>query len=85
MITLAGLVREAAACTAEGRPLYAGHADLDWPDAPHLVMWHALTLLREHCGARPWQPAPCPPRASSRPAERGQARGLPAAARTAVR
>ena len=51
MITLAALVREAAgACTPEGRPLYAAHADLDWPDAPHLVMWHALTLLREHRG-----------------------------------
>jgi hypothetical protein len=51
MITLAGLVREAAgACTGEGRPLYAGHADLDWPAAPHLVMWHGLTLLREHRG-----------------------------------
>jgi hypothetical protein len=51
MITLAALVRDAAgACTPEGRPLYAGHADLDWPDAPHLVMWHALTLLREHRG-----------------------------------
>jgi hypothetical protein len=51
MITMAALVREAAsACSAEGRPLYAGHADLDWPDAPHLVMWHALSLLREHRG-----------------------------------
>ena len=51
MLTLAGLVREAAgACTPEGRPLYAGNADLNWPDAPHLVMWHALTLLREHRG-----------------------------------
>jgi hypothetical protein len=51
MITLAALARDAAsACTPEGRPLYAGHADLDWPDAPHLVMWHALTLLREHRG-----------------------------------
>ena len=51
MITLAALVREASsACTPEGRPLYAAHADLDWPDAPHLVMWHALTLLREHRG-----------------------------------
>jgi hypothetical protein len=51
MITLAGLTREAAAgCRPEGRPLYAGHADLDWPDAPHLVMWHALSLLREHRG-----------------------------------
>ncbi len=51
MITLAELTREAAAgCRPEGRPLYAGHADLDWPDAPHLVMWHALSLLREHRG-----------------------------------
>jgi hypothetical protein len=51
MLTLAGLVREAAGyCTPEGRPLYAGNADLSWPDAPHLVMWHALTLLREHRG-----------------------------------
>jgi hypothetical protein len=48
---LAGLAREAAsACTAEGRPLYAGHAGLDWPDAPHVAAWHAATLLREHRG-----------------------------------
>jgi hypothetical protein len=51
LITLAELTREAAtACGPEGRPLYAGHADLDWPEAPHLVMWHALTLLREYRG-----------------------------------
>jgi hypothetical protein len=51
MLTLSELVREAAGwCTPEGRPLYAGNADLSWPDAPHLVMWHALTLLREHRG-----------------------------------
>ncbi|HEY5399341.1 MAG TPA: hypothetical protein VIL16_28565 [Trebonia sp.] len=51
MRALSVLAREAtAACTPEGRPLYAGNADLDWPDAPHLVMWHALTLLREHRG-----------------------------------
>jgi hypothetical protein len=51
MITMAELTREAAAaCRPEGRPLFAGHADLDWPDAPHLVMWHALSLLREHRG-----------------------------------
>jgi hypothetical protein len=51
MTTMAGLVREAASgCGVEGRPLYAGHADLDWPDAPHLVMWHALSLLREYRG-----------------------------------
>ena len=28
----------AAACFPEGRPLYAGHAALAWPDAPHLVL-----------------------------------------------
>ena len=51
MAALAGALREAAsACSPEGRPLYAGHADLDWPDAPHLVMWHAASLLREHRG-----------------------------------
>jgi hypothetical protein len=51
LITLAQLTQEAAtACRPEGRPLYAGHADLDWPDAPQLVMWHALSLLREYRG-----------------------------------
>jgi hypothetical protein len=52
LVTLAGLAREAAsACTPEGRPLYAGHADLPWPDGgPHLDLWHALSLLREHRG-----------------------------------
>lgn len=34
----------------DGRPLYAGYAALDWPDQPHLVLWHALTLLREYRG-----------------------------------
>jgi len=33
-----------------GRPLYAGHAALPWPEAPHLQLWHATTLLREHRG-----------------------------------
>ena len=47
----ADLARVAAeACTPEGRPLYAGHASLPWPDEPHLVLWHALSLLREHRG-----------------------------------
>jgi hypothetical protein len=51
MTTISGLVREAASgCAVEGRPLYAGHAGLDWPDAPHLVLWHGLSLLREHRG-----------------------------------
>jgi hypothetical protein len=47
----ASLARVAAdACTPEGRPLYAGHASLDWPDEPHLVLWHAISLLREFRG-----------------------------------
>ena len=47
----AALARTAAeACPLEGRPLYAGHASLDWPDAPHLVLWHAISLLREFRG-----------------------------------
>jgi hypothetical protein len=33
-----------------GRPLYAAHADLDWPTVPHLALWHGLTLLREYRG-----------------------------------
>jgi hypothetical protein len=33
-----------------GRPLYAAHASLPWPDQPHLALWHATTLLREHRG-----------------------------------
>lgn len=40
----------AEACRPEGRALYAGHASLPWPDEPHLRLWHALTLLREHRG-----------------------------------
>jgi hypothetical protein len=48
---LAGLLRDAcAALTPEGRPLYAGHADLPWPEEPLLQMWHGATLLREHRG-----------------------------------
>lgn len=43
----------AEACTVlapEGRPLYAGHADLPWPTDPVGRLWHAATLLREHRG-----------------------------------
>jgi hypothetical protein len=48
---LAGLLREACTVlTPEGRPLYAGHADLPWPDDPVLSLWHGATLLREHRG-----------------------------------
>jgi hypothetical protein len=33
---------------ADSRALYAGHAGLPVPDPPHLALWHACTLLREH-------------------------------------
>jgi hypothetical protein len=49
----ADLARAAAmaACERpEGRPLFAGHASLPWPDEPHLVLWHAQSLLREYRG-----------------------------------
>ncbi len=49
----AGLARQAAlaACQRpEGRPLFAGHAALEWPDEDHLVLWHAVSLLREFRG-----------------------------------
>jgi hypothetical protein len=47
----AELARIAAeACTAPGRPLYAGHATLPWPEEPHLALWHAITLIREWRG-----------------------------------
>ncbi|RBY74915.1 hypothetical protein DQ238_21010 [Geodermatophilus sp. TF02-6] len=48
---LAGLLREACTVlTPEGRPLYAGHADLPWPEEPVPALWHGATLLREHRG-----------------------------------
>jgi hypothetical protein len=51
LATFTRLTREAAsACTPQGRPLYAGHADLDWPGTPLLDMWHAVSLLREYRG-----------------------------------
>ncbi len=37
-------------CTPYGRALYAAHAELPWPAEPHLVLWHAVTLLREFRG-----------------------------------
>lgn len=45
------LIRRAAdGCQAHGRPLYAGHASLPWPEEPLLALWHGATLLREHRG-----------------------------------
>jgi hypothetical protein len=47
---LARIAAEAACEHLEGRPLFAGHAGLEWPDQSHLVLWHAQTLLREYRG-----------------------------------
>ncbi|MFJ5220061.1 hypothetical protein ACIP98_35895 [Streptomyces sp. NPDC088354] len=43
-------LRAAGACTREARPLYAANAELPVPERPHLALWHAATLLREHRG-----------------------------------
>ncbi|EHR49318.1 hypothetical protein SacmaDRAFT_1026 [Saccharomonospora marina XMU15] len=48
---LAELARQAAqGAEPDGRPLFAAHADLDWPTDPVVVLWHAATLLREYRG-----------------------------------
>lgn len=47
----AALAREAAEAPAvAGRPLYGALRSLAWPETPHLALWHAATLLREHRG-----------------------------------
>ncbi len=43
-------MRATEGCTRHARTLYAAHADLPVPEAPHLRLWHATTLLREHRG-----------------------------------
>jgi Helix-turn-helix family len=47
----AELAREAAlAAGTAGRPLAAANADLPCPGGPHLVLWHAINVLREQRG-----------------------------------
>ncbi|GAA3761037.1 SCO6745 family protein [Salinactinospora qingdaonensis] len=51
--TAAELAQSAAMAATRhvhGRPLFAAHAALAWPSEPHLVLWHAQTLLREFRG-----------------------------------
>jgi hypothetical protein len=57
LIGSAGLAEAAdlARCAAlaagtAGRQLAAANADLPWPGEPHLVLWHAINVLREHRG-----------------------------------
>lgn len=40
----------ASRCASAGRPLFAANAALDPPEEPHLRLWHAATMLREHRG-----------------------------------
>ena len=42
--------RAALAAPIGGRTLAAANAALPWPDPPHLVLWHATTILRESRG-----------------------------------
>jgi hypothetical protein len=47
----ASMAREAAlAAPLAGRALAAANAALSWPEPPHLVLWHAQTVLREQRG-----------------------------------
>jgi hypothetical protein len=51
MAEAAALAREACSVLrVEGRPLFAAHASLPWPEPAHLQLFHAQTLLREHRG-----------------------------------
>lgn len=47
---LARAAAEVAVRHPQGRPLFAAHAALPWPSPPHMVLWHAQTLLREFRG-----------------------------------
>jgi hypothetical protein len=49
-LTLARRAAESASGHLLGRPLFAAHAALDWPDLPHVQLWWAQTLLREFRG-----------------------------------
>ncbi len=47
----AALARRAAeSAPGEGRPLAAANSALPWPEEPHLALWQATTILREHRG-----------------------------------
>ncbi|GGX21177.1 SCO6745 family protein [Streptomyces chartreusis] len=50
VLTLTRRATEAAREHAQGRPLFAAHAALPWPEDPVLQLWHAQTLLREFRG-----------------------------------
>ncbi|MCW7940606.1 SalK [Streptomyces hygroscopicus] len=50
VLALTRRAAEAACEHPQGRPLFAAHAALPWPQEPVLQLWHAQTLLREFRG-----------------------------------
>lgn len=50
VVELTRRAAESACEHAQGRPLFAAHAALPWPEEPVLRLWHAQTLLREFRG-----------------------------------
>lgn len=42
--------RVAEAADVTDRPMAAANAALPWPEEPHMVLWQAATILREHRG-----------------------------------
>ncbi|MDY7103285.1 MAG: hypothetical protein S0880_19045 [Actinomycetota bacterium] len=51
LATVAEIARQLAeSLDCAGRPLAAANLSLDWPTVPHLVLWQAATILREHRG-----------------------------------
>lgn len=42
--------RAASAADTAGRPMAAANAALPWPEEPHMTLWQAATILREHRG-----------------------------------
>ncbi|WP_236041596.1 hypothetical protein [Streptomyces sp. Y2F8-2] len=50
VLALTRRAAEAACEHPQGRPLFAAHAALPWPEEPVLQLWHAQTLLREFRG-----------------------------------
>jgi hypothetical protein len=43
-------LRATEAAQRAGRPMFSAHADQPVPQEPHLALWYAATLLREHRG-----------------------------------
>ncbi|MGW5262726.1 SCO6745 family protein [Microbispora sp. NPDC004025] len=43
-------IRAAESADVAHRPLAAANLDLPWPEEPHLALWQAYTVLREHRG-----------------------------------